>query len=70
VPRGPKAEKRPADAIGLPLWLARLPLGRLRKPRPAAQEMGKKGGAAPAKAVTPVRRAEIAKKAAGGRAVD
>ena len=34
---------------------------------PAARALGKKGGAARAKSITPERRAEIAKKAAGKR---
>jgi len=34
---------------------------------PAAKALGKKGGAARARAMTPERRAEVAKKAAGKR---
>ena len=70
MPRGPKGEKRPADAIGLAVMIGRIATGEVVEDAPkltAAQEMGKKGGAARAKAMTPERRAEIAKKAAAKR---
>ena len=73
MPTGPKGQKRPADAIGLAVRVARIATG--EEPEvieddgkdKAAQALGKKGGAARAKSMTPERRAEIAKKAAEKR---
>jgi hypothetical protein len=74
MPTGPKGEKRPADAIGLAVRIARIATGEESEDTPtddgknkAAQALGKKGGAARAKSMTPERRAEIAKKAAEKR---
>ena len=70
MPRGPKGEKRPADAIGLAVMVGRIATGEVVEENAkltAAQEMGKKGGVARANAITPERRAEIAKKAATKR---
>ena len=73
MPTGPKGEKRPADAIGLAVKIARIATGEDEDvpvddgKDKAAQELGKKGGAARAKSMTPERRAEIAKKAAESR---
>jgi hypothetical protein len=73
MPKGPNGEKRPADAVGLAMHVARIATGEVGdapvddgKDR-AAQAMGKKGGAARAASMTPERRAEIAKKAASKR---
>jgi len=73
MPIGPKGQKRPADAIGLAVRVARIATG--EEPEvieddgkdKAAQALGKKGGAARAKSMTPERRAEIAKAAAAKR---
>ena len=73
MPTGPKGQKRPADAIGLGVRVARIATG--EEPEvieddgkdKAAQALGKKGGAARAKSMTPERRAEIARKAAEKR---
>jgi len=74
MPRGPKSEKRPADVIGNAVKVMRIATGEETEdlPRddgkdPAAKALGKKGGAARAKSMTPERRAEIAKKAAAKR---
>ena len=75
MPRGPRGEKRPADVIGAAVKIMRIATGEeaeeLDAPEPgkdpAAAAMGKKGGAARAAAMTPERRAEIAKKAAAKR---
>ena len=74
MPTGPKGEKRPADAIGRAVLIARIATGEEEDTAPAdegknkaAQEMGRKGGAARAANMTPERRAEIAKKAAAKR---
>ena len=73
MPTGPKGERRPADAVGLAVHVARIATGEVDDVPPddgkdkAAQAMGKKGGAARAASMTPERRAEIAKKAAAAR---
>jgi hypothetical protein len=73
MPKGPNGEKRPADAVGLAVHVARIATGEVQDmpeddgKDPAAKAMGKKGGAARAASMTPERRAEIAKKAAAKR---
>ena len=73
MPTGPKGQKRPADAIGLAVTIAKIATGEIEDDVPddgkdkAAQALGKKGGAARAASMTPERRAEIAKKAAEKR---
>jgi hypothetical protein len=73
MPKGPQGQKRPADAIGNAVRIARIATG--EEPdelaedgkNKAAQALGKKGGAARAKALTAKKRKEIAKKAATTR---
>jgi hypothetical protein len=75
MPTGPKGEKRPADVIGNAVRVMQIATGEAEETRDdkdagkdkAAQEMGRKGGAARAKNMTPERRAEIARKAAAKR---
>jgi len=74
MPRGPKGEKRPADVIGAAIMIAKIATGEIEETAPpddgkdpAAKALGKKGGAARAKSLTPERKAEIAKKAAEKR---
>ena len=71
MPKGPRGEKRPADLIGNAVKVARIATGEEQDEREAtssaAAQLGKLGGAARAKAMTPERRAEIAKAAAGKR---
>ena len=74
MPTGPKGEKRPADVIGNAVRVMRIATGEETEAAPAddgkdpaAVSMGKKGGAARAKAMTPERRAEVAKAAAAKR---
>jgi hypothetical protein len=73
MPTGPKGEKRPADVIGNAVKVMRIATGEESDDAPddgknkAAQALGKIGGAARAKSMTPERRAEIAKKAAAKR---
>jgi hypothetical protein len=70
MPRGPKGEKRPADVIGNAVHVMRVLTGEIKDTipddgkDPAAKALGKKGGAARAKSMTPERRPEIARKAA------
>jgi hypothetical protein len=73
MPTGPKGEKRPADVNARAVMIARIATGELDDAPeddgkdPAAKALGKKGGAARAAKMTPERRVEIAKKAAGKR---
>jgi len=73
MPKGPNGERRPADAVGLAVLIGKIATGEVEDvpsddgKDPAAQAMGKKGGAARAASMTPERRAEIAKAAAAKR---
>ena len=74
MPRGPKGEQRPADVIGAAVKVMRIATGEDEDAPPpddgkdpAAVSMGRRGGTARAAAMTPERRAEIAKKAAAKR---
>lgn len=70
MPKGPKGEKRPADVIGNAVKVMRIATGEEQEdiaPASAAATLGKLGGAARARNMTPERRAEIAKKAAEKR---
>lgn len=70
MPKGPRGEKRPADVVGNAVKIARIATGEDQDDVPArsaAAEMGKKGGEARAKAMTPERRADIARAAAAKR---
>lgn len=71
MPKGPRGEKRPADAIGLAVMVGKIATGEIEDARDdlksAAAELGSKGGKARAAKMTPARRAEIAKVAAAKR---
>ena len=73
MPRGPKGERRPANVIGNAVKIMRIATGDEADTvtddgkDPAAKSLGAKGGKARAAAMTPERRAEIAKKAASSR---
>lgn len=62
MPTGPKGERRPADVIGNAVHFMRVLTGEIKDTipddgkDPAAKALGKKGGAARAKAMTPERR--------------
>jgi hypothetical protein len=69
-----KRPKRPADVVSNAVHVMRVLTGEVDEATPpddgkdkAAQEMGRKGGAARAAAMTPERRSEIAKAAAAKR---
>ena len=69
MPRGPKGERRPADVIGAAVMVGRIATGEIDD-NPAKTNRavgGKAGGAARAKALTPEKRQEIAKKGAAKR---
>ena len=69
--KGPRGENRPADVIGTAVKIMRIATGEEEEDVPpiasAAAQLGKLGGAARAKAMTPERRAEITRKAAAKR---
>lgn len=74
MPKGPQGQKRPADVISNAIRVARIATGEETEDTPpddgkdpAAKALGKKGGAARAKSLSPEKRAEIAKKAAASR---
>lgn len=73
MPKGPKGEKRPADAIGLAVMIGKIATGEVEDETPddgkdpAAKAMGAKGGKARAAKLTAEQRSEIAKKAAAKR---
>ena len=69
MPKGPKGEKRPADAVGAAVMVAKIATGELEDApaedgkNKAAQELGRLGGKARAEKLSKKRRAEIAKTA-------
>lgn len=70
MPRGPKGEKRPADAIGNAIMIAKIATGEIEDGTPetkAAAALGKRGGKARAASLTPQQRSEIARVAAEAR---
>lgn len=73
MPRGPKGEKRPADAVGAAVMVAKIATGEVEDEvtddgkNKAAQALGRLGGKARAKKLSKKRRAEIAKAAAKKR---
>lgn len=70
MPRGPKGEKRPADVIGNAVKVMRIATGEETDEKTedgkdaAAVSLGRRGGAARAKQMSPKRRSEIAREAA------
>lgn len=73
MPKGPKGQKRPADVIGNAVKVMQIATGEAEEEyedegkNNAAQALGKRGGKARAKALTPKQRSEIARKAAKSR---
>ena len=71
MPKGPRGEKRPADAIGRAVMIAKIATGEISDDdlslAAAAGKLGSKGGRKRAANMTPERRAEIARKAASAR---
>ena len=70
MPRGPKGESRPADVIGNAVRVARIATGEEEETPPPVSPgaaLGKLGGQARARNMTPEQRAEQAKKAAAKR---
>ncbi len=74
MPKGPRGEKRPADAIARAVMVGRIATGEIVEKKtdddgkdPNAKALGSKGGRARMRKLSPERRAEIAKKAAAKR---
>jgi hypothetical protein len=71
MPKGPRGEKRPADAVARAIMVAKIATGEIEDDREeltsAAAQLGRKGGKARAAAMSPERRKEIAQKAASKR---
>ncbi len=73
MPKGPKGEKRPADAVVAEVMVAKIATGEIEEDTDddgkdkAAVELGRKGGTARAKKLTDKQRSEIARKAAKAR---
>jgi hypothetical protein len=71
MPKGPRGEKRPADAIGLAVMIGKIATGEIEDTadatKSAAAQLGSLGGKKRAANMTPERRAEIARKAAAKR---
>ena len=71
MPKGPRGEKRPADAIGRAVMIGKIATDEIEDERDpvasAAADMGRRGGKTRAENMTPERRAEIARKAAAKR---
>ncbi len=65
MPKGPQGQKRPADAIGCAIKVAKIATGEIEE-RPDLKG-GLKGGKARAEKLTAGKRKEIAKKAAQTR---
>jgi hypothetical protein len=70
MPRGPKGEKRPADVIGAAIMVARIATHEIEDnagEAPNRAKGGRIGGKRRSEALSPERRAEIAKAAAKKR---
>ena len=73
MPRGPKGEKRPADAIGNAVMIAKIATGEIEDmttedgKNAAAVALGRMGGKARALNMTAAQRKAVAKKAARTR---
>ena len=71
MPRGPHGQKRPADAVGCAVTVAKIATGEIEDTKekrvPARAVGGKSGGRARSNALSPERRKEIARAAAAAR---
>ena len=70
MPKGPQGQKRKADVIGNAVHVMRIATGEIEdtpSKAPKRASGGKVGGVARAKALSPEKRAEIAKKGAEAR---
>jgi len=71
MPKGPRGEKRPADAIGLAVMIGKIATGEIEDTadttKSAAAQLGSLGGKKRAETMSPERRSEIARQAAAKR---
>jgi hypothetical protein len=70
MPRGPQGQKRPADAIGAAIMVAKIATGEVEEtysPKSGRVRSGRAGAKARSDKLTSVERVEIAKKAALAR---
>jgi hypothetical protein len=71
MPKGPRGEKRPADAVARAVMVAKIATGEIEDEREeltsAAAQLGRKGGKARAAKLSSEERSRIAKAAAAGR---
>ena len=70
MPKGPKGEQRPADVVGMSVKVMRIATGEEEEAPPPVSPgaaLGKLGGQARARNLTPEQRKEIAKKGAAKR---
>jgi hypothetical protein len=73
VPKGPQGQRPPADVNSRGAMITKIAVGEIEDKAPddgknkAAQELGRLGGKARAKAISPRKRKEIARKAAKSR---
>ena len=70
MPKGPQGQRRPADAVGCAVAVARIATGdvvELRQEKSGRVRSGKAGAKARAESLTAVERSAIAKKAAAAR---
>lgn len=71
MPKGPRGEKRPADAIGAAIKVAKIATGEIENDADPTNDLrdksAKKGGEARARSLTAEQRAEIARVAAEAR---
>ena len=68
MPKGPRGEKRPADAIGNAVTIAQIATGEIEDNQKSGRvKSGQAGSKARADSLTPEQRSEIAKTAAAKR---
>jgi hypothetical protein len=70
MPRGPQGQKRPAETFAAAIMVAKIATGEIKEKlkEPSGKvRSGKAGAKARAEKLTPDKRSEIAKKAAGAR---
>ena len=68
MPKGPQGQKRPADAIGAAVMVARIATGEIKDNQKSGRvRSGKAGAKARASNLTGEQRSEIARKAAEAR---
>ena len=67
MPRGPNGEKRPADAVGCAVMVAKIATGEIEEALPENREDKVNGGKARANSMTGEERSELARTAARAR---